>query len=123
MDASKGLRFLAAALILISGILHSAVGLSFTGTNNGVLAIDVGFGVIYIVTGIGLFIGKRLFSYLGVIFPLLGGSGGAYEYVTGHSQTYEYSQLMNPLVIAIDVIVILCCCYLLLHKETQPASR
>jgi hypoxanthine phosphoribosyltransferase len=30
----------------------------------------VGFGVIYIIIGAGLFVGERLFSYLGVIFPL-----------------------------------------------------
>jgi len=115
MDVSRVLRFLAAALILISGIVHLVAGLALSGTDTGALAVGVGFGVLYIVIGVGLFVGKRLFSYLGMIFPLIGGIGGTYVYLT--------SQMTGTLVaVAIDVIVVLCCGYLLLHRKPQPAS-
>jgi len=109
MDVSKVLRLLAATLILISGIVGVVAGLTFSGTF--ALAAGVGFGVLYLVIGVGLFVGKRIFSYLGVIFPLIGGIGGTYLYVT--------TQMTSTLVaVVIDVIVILCCGYLLLHKKS-----
>ena len=109
MDVSRVLRFLAAVLILISGVIGVVAGLAFSGTF--ALAVGVGFGVLYLVIGVGLFVGKRLFSYLGVIFPLMGGIGGIYVYVT--------TQVTPTLVaVVIDVIVILCCGYLLLHKKS-----
>jgi len=104
---------------LVSGVLHVYVGLSFVGTNTTALAIDVAFGVIYVVIGIGLFVGRRLFSYLGVIFPLVGGTGATYEVVTGQAPPAPISPLIAT---AIDVVVILLCGYLLYHKEPQPAS-
>lgn len=111
MDFSRVLRFLAAILILISGIVHLVAGLALSGTDTSILAVGVGFGLLYIVIGVGLFVGKRLFSYLGVIFPLIGGIGGTYNYVT--------TQMTSILVVVvIDVIVILCCGYLLLHKKS-----
>jgi hypothetical protein len=111
MDVSNVLRFSAAALMLLSGILHLVGGLILSVTDITTLAVGAGFGVIYIIIGIGLFVGRRLFTYLGVIFPLIGGIGGTYAYVTG--------QMTSTLVlVAIDVIVILCCAYLLLHRKS-----
>jgi hypothetical protein len=114
MNIAKGVRFLAAALLLISGVLHVYVGLSFIGTNTTALAVDVIFGVIYVIVGIGLYVGRRLFSYLGVIFPLIGGTGATYEVVTGQAPPAPISPLVA---VAIDVAVILLCGYLLLRKE------
>jgi len=37
------------------------------------------FGLLFVVIGIGLFIGKRLFNYLGVVIPLIGACLGIYE--------------------------------------------
>jgi uncharacterized membrane protein (DUF2068 family) len=71
------------------------------------------FGIFYIIIGFGLFKNRLLFRYLGVIIPLVGACLGAYSYV-----------VMNPemttlLLIAIDIIVILCCSYLILHKKSS----
>jgi hypothetical protein len=114
MDFSKGLRFLAAVLIFFSGILHFVVGV-LSGSNVADLAVGVGFGIAYMIIGAALFMGKRPFYYVGIILPLIGGIGGTLVYVT--------TQATTPLIaVVIDVIVILCCAYLLLHKEAQPAS-
>jgi hypothetical protein len=111
MDVSRVLRFSAAVLILFSGILHLVAGLILYATDTVTLAVLVGFGVIYIIIGVGLFVGRRLFTYLGVIFPIIGGIIGTYAYVT--------SQMTSTLVVVvIDVIVILCCAYLLLHRKS-----
>lgn len=114
MDFSKSLRFLATVLIFFSGILHFVVGLlSWSNVVN--LAVGVGFGIAYMIIGVGLFMDKRLFYDVGIILPLIGGIGGTLVYVT--------TQTTTPLIaVVIDVIVILCCAYLLLHKKSKPAS-
>ena len=113
MDMSKGLRFLAAGLIFFSGILHFIVGVfSFPNVTNA--TVGLAFGIAYMIIGVGLFLGKRVFYYIGIILPLIGGIGGTLNYVT----TPNIALLF---VVIIDVIVILCCAYLLLHKEPQSA--
>jgi hypothetical protein len=113
-DFSKGLKLLAAVLIFFSGILHFVVGL-LSASNVVTLAVGVGFGIAYMIIGVGLFTAKRLFYYAGIILPLIGAIGGTLVTVTTQSTT--------PLIaVVIDVIVILCCAYILLHKEPQPAS-
>jgi hypothetical protein len=107
MDATKVIRLLAASLITLSGIIHLTLAAFTTGTEMATLAL---FGVLYVVVGVGLFTVRRLFSYLGVVIPLVGGLGGAYSYVAMKPETS-----LLPL-ITIDIIVILCCCYLILHK-------
>lgn len=58
-------------LFLVSAIFHLAVGLSLSATESSASTIDIVFGVIYFFIGIGLFVGKRLFIYLGLIFSLI----------------------------------------------------
>ncbi|MCJ7763254.1 hypothetical protein MUP38_07375 [Candidatus Bathyarchaeota archaeon] len=77
------------------------------------MATMVFFGLLYVVIAIGLFKGRRLFSYLGVVFLLVGACLGAYSYVVMKPET------IILLLIAIDIIVILCCCYLILHKTSS----
>ena len=115
MDITKGLRFLAGVLIFFSGVLHFVAGLFLSGSDVVTMAVGVGFGVAYMIIGVGLFLGKRVFFYVGIILPLIGGIGGTLVYVT--------TQVTTPLIaVVIDVVAILCCAYLLLHKEPQPAS-
>ena len=113
MDMSKGLRFLAAALIFFSGILHFVVGL-FSMSNVTTATVGVAFGIAYMIIGVGLFLGERVFYYIGIILPLIGGIGGTLNYIT----TLNIALLF---VVIIDVIVILCCAYLLLRKGSQSA--
>jgi uncharacterized membrane protein (DUF2068 family) len=109
MDTTKGIRLLAASLIMLGGIIHLAAIAVTTGTQMAIMAI---FGVLYVVIAVGLFLAKRLFNYLGVVIPLAGTFVGGYAYVITREGT------VLPL-IAIDIAVILCCCYLILHKTSS----
>jgi hypothetical protein len=109
MDITKGIRLLAASLVMLGGIIHLAAIAVTTGAQMAIMAI---FGVLYVAIAVGLFLGKRLFSYLGVVIPLVGTFVGGYAYV----MTQEVTVL--PL-IAIDIAVILSCCYLILHKTSS----
>jgi hypothetical protein len=109
MDNTKSIRFSAASLITLSGAIHLALAVTTTGME---LATNASFGLLYVIIGIGLFLGRRLFSYIGAVFPILGAIIGAYAYATLKPET-----IFLPL-IAIDIIVILCCFYLILHKAS-----
>jgi hypothetical protein len=110
MDVSRALRFSAAVLALLSGILHLAGGLFLSGLDVVTLAVGVGFGVALVIIGVGLFTGKRLFYYAGIIVPLIGGISGTYSFITTQVQTLPF--------VVIDVIVILFCAYLLFRRKS-----
>jgi len=71
-------------------------------------------GLVYVAVGIGLFAGKRLFYYLGVVVPLVWASMGIIHYVAVKPDPIEFP------FIAVEIIIILCCCYLILHKTRKP---
>jgi len=114
MRSTMLFRFSVAILILISAVFHLAVGISLSATETTASTIDIAFGVIYVFISIGFFVGKRLFIYLGVIFSLIDGIGGTVAHITSHS--------INPLIAAvIDVVIFVCCSYLLLNKGSRLA--
>ena len=119
MDAIKGLRLVAGALLLLSGLVHTATGLSLAGTDSAAFTIDVLFGVIYVIIGIGLIIGKRLFLYLGLVLPLLGGTVGTYVYVT-YGTHFDLAQTSIALIF--DIVVAVFCAYLLLKKNLSLST-
>lgn len=98
-----------ASLALLGGIIHLAAIAVTTGMQMAIMAL---FGVLYVVIGAGLFLGKRLFSYLGAVIPLVG------TFIAGYAYAVSPDMTILPL-IAIDIIVILCCSYLLLHKKSS----
>ena len=114
MRVIGALRYLSAVLILISGFGHLVALLPF-GTTTDLPVIAAGFGVLYIITGIGLFVGKWQFTVLGVIFPLIGGIVGLYVYMATPSTTALVGLTVN-------LIVILCCSYLLVHRRTSASA-
>ena len=70
MDVVKGLRLLAASLLMFTGVVHltmAAVTADFVMAAGSAL-----FGVLYIVLAIGLFAGRRLFNYLGAVITSVG---------------------------------------------------
>ena len=109
MDTAKAIRLSAAILILLGGVIHLAAIAVTSGAEMAIMAI---FGVLYVIIAMGLFWGKQLFSYLGLIIPFVGTFVAGYAYVI----TREWTVL--PL-IAIDIAVILCCGYLILHKASS----
>jgi hypothetical protein len=103
----KALRFLAASSLLLTGLIHLVLIAYTTEMEMGIMAL---FGILYVLIGIGLLIDKRIFRYLGVIIPLFGAILGVYSYVL------IKSEITSLLLIGIDIIVILCCSYLILNK-------
>jgi uncharacterized membrane protein (DUF2068 family) len=112
MDAIKGIRLLAASLLTLVGIIYLTLAV-FTMEIEIPTAILALVGLLYVAMGIGLFIGKRLFNYFGVVVPLIWASLGIYHYVA-----IKPESTLLPF-IAMDIIAILCCCYLILHKTSS----
>ena len=67
-------------------------------------------GVAYIAIAIGLFQGKRVFSYLGANVPAVWASMGILAYVT-----VRPALIFLPF-IATEIVIFLCCCYLIVHR-------
>lgn len=56
---------------------------------------------------------NRLFNYLGAIVPLVWASMGMIHYIAVKPDPIEFP------FIAIEIIMILCCCYLIRHKMSS----
>ena len=111
MDVIKGLRLLAASLLVFTGVVHLVMAALAAGS---VMAPGSAlFGVLYVVLGIGLFSGRRLFNYLGAVITVVGLMVGTYAYVA-----ISPEPVIPPLAV-IDIIIILCCCYLIIHKKSS----
>ena len=105
----KKIRFLAAALLVITGAWHLA--LFFKAIDDPASLPLLVFGVAYALTGILLFTPKKIWIYLGLAFPLIGMTSAAIELGI---DTFDATMWA---LISIDVVVIVCCAYLLLAKS------
>ena len=73
------IRLLASFLLSLTGILHLLMIIFSTGMEILVMGL---FGLIYVSVGIGIFLRKKIFIYVGIIFPLIGFFIGTYSYLT-----------------------------------------
>jgi len=116
MEAIRGIRFLAASLMTLLGIIYLTLA-AFFGPFLETMEIEMALvalvGLVYVAIGIGLFVGKRLFNYLGAVVPLIWASMGIIHYIAVKPDPIEFP------FIATEIIVILCCCYLILHKTSS----
>jgi hypothetical protein len=115
MDTIKGIRLLAASLLTLLGIVYLALTtfpdyLAYLEIEAALVAL---VGLVYVATGIGLFVGKRLFNYLGAVVPLIWASMGILHYIAVKPDPIEFP------FIAIEAVIALCCCYLILHKKSS----
>jgi hypothetical protein len=115
MDTIKGIRLLAAFLMMLLGVVY----LAFIAFPDYLAYLEIAvalvalIGLAYVAIGIGLFIGKRLFNYLGAVVPAIWASMGVLHYVAVKADPIEFP------FIGIEIVVILCCCYLILHKTSS----
>lgn len=112
VDAIRGVRLLVASIMAVLGVIYLAFAAFFGSlleTMEIAPALMVAVGVVYVVVAIGLFLGKRLFDYLGVIVPLVWASMGILHY------TVKPDPIEFPFISA-EIVVILCCCYLIIRK-------
>lgn len=104
----KNIRYLAAMLLIIDGILHIVMYFKTPHDPNimGILA----FGIIYIAVGILMFMPNIYSVYLGLIFPIIGIIAACVK-IGIHNLGYTMI-----LTLLIDIVVIFCCAYLLIKR-------
>jgi hypothetical protein len=107
----KTLRFLAAILLLISGVWH--VSIFFRFTLDGEI-INLIVGIIYFIIGLLLFTKKRFALYLGLL-PLI------MFVVSFIVMRLEDMDLTMRILLLIDVVVISCCTYLIIKQKKVKA--
>jgi hypothetical protein len=128
MDVTKGVRLLAASLMMLTGIIHLALAAFTDPVDYEWTPVVALFGLLYLAVGIGLLADKRISYYLGAIIPLVGACVAALHesYLVTLAQflidTYTYLRYTNPLV-GIDIVVILCCCYLILRSRSPEPGK
>ena len=102
------IRYLAAGLLCLTGALHVAQ-LAVAKLDASVV-IAVLFGVAYLVIGLCLFRDNRTTYYLGAIIPLIGLALATLGMLT-------HPTLLAAIFIAIDVVVVLSCFYLIFKNK------
>jgi hypothetical protein len=112
----KTIRLLAAILLVITGVLHITIYIVAPSAPGsiGMLA----FGIIYAITGLLLFTQKMYTIYLGLILPLIGMITAIIKF--GFPAVISFTAYKNVTsmftLLLIDVIVIICCAYLIVKR-------
>ena len=110
----KVIRYLAAALLLVTGVLHVISAIKVPPEKNAIPMLI--FGIIYFTVGVLLFFKVKYSSLAGLAFPAIGlGSG---FFVLG----YQNWTPMLTLLYGIDVVIVICCVVLVLKKSTKAVA-
>ena len=104
----KTIRLLAGTLLVITGVLHIILYIKAP-NDPGIIGMLV-FGIIYGVTGLLLFTQKMYPIFLGLILPLIGMTMAIIKF------GFPVLISMMALLLLIDLIVIICCVYLVLNR-------
>ncbi len=108
----KGIRYLAAGLLCLTGIIHVArLGMAQLDT---AFVTAIIFGVVYLIIGIFLFRNNKTAYYFGAIVPLIGLCGGLVKMLTNLT-------IWMAVLIAIDAVIVLSCFYLI--KRSRSANK
>ena len=110
----KSLRTLAAFLILLSGILHVFLYFKAPGDPGSTAMLIV--GLIYIITGLLIFTGKKYALYLGIAIPLIGMTLSFVKF--GMPEILSFSALFKLL----GTVAVICCSIVLFRKPKQPTA-
>lgn len=109
----KTIRFLAASLLLITGVMHLLPLIRAPHDPQSVPMLF--FGIFYLATGIFLLMNHRYSLFAGVIFPFVGLLAGI---IFVGIKTWD---TMLTIMFAIDAIVIVCCLILLMKRNSRHA--
>ncbi len=104
----KTIRYLAACLLLLTGILHVPPIITNPSDSNALPMLV--FGIVYFIIGVLLYLDIKYSKYLGLIFPLLGLATG-FGVVGINNWT-----AMLTFLFAIDAVVAICCVLLILKR-------
>jgi uncharacterized membrane protein HdeD (DUF308 family) len=109
----KNIRYVAAMLLIISGVLHIVLYFK-TPHDPGIMGV-LAFGIIFAAIGLLLFMPNMYAVYLGLIFPIIG--------ITTALVKVGIKNLgyMMILLLLIDIVVIICCAYLLINRAKEKS--
>ena len=107
----KPIRYLAAGLLLLTGILH-ILPMFQTPSDPNSLPMLI-FGIAYFAVGVMLIMKIKFDSLLGIIIPLIGLGVGLF--MIG----IKNWTAMLTFLFAIDAVVVICCLILLLNKKNS----
>ena len=110
----KQLRYLAASLMVITGILH--VIPIFKGIEDPNALPMLAFGIGYLAIGVLLFLNKQIGKIIGIILPLIGLGIGFIKI------GFENWDTMLSVMFLIDAIVVISCIILLLNKNRDKTE-
>jgi uncharacterized membrane protein HdeD (DUF308 family) len=105
----KPIRYFAAALLLLTGVLHILPMFKTPSDPNSLPML--GFGIVYFTIGVLLILKVRYDSLLGIIFPVIGLLTG---FVVIGLKSWN---TMLTLMFAIDAVVAVCCLIMFLNKD------
>ena len=104
----KTIRYLAASLLLLAGILH--VPPIIKNPSDPTALPMLVFGIVYFTIGVLLYLDIKYSKYLGLIFPLIGLATGF-----GVVGIKNWTAMLT-LLFAIDAVVAICCVVLILKR-------
>jgi hypothetical protein len=107
----KTIRYFAACLLLLTGVLHFLPIIKTPSDPNAVPMLI--FGIIYFAIGVLLFLKIKYADLLGFIFPIIGLVIGFF--VVG----IKNWDAMLAFLFTIDAVVVICCVLLLLNKKNR----
>ncbi len=110
----RQLRYLAASLMVITGILH--VIPIFKGIEDPNALPMLAFGIGYLAIGVLLFLNKQIGKIIGIILPLIGLGIGFIKIGVENWDT------MLSVMFLIDAIVVISCIILLLNKNRDKTE-
>jgi hypothetical protein len=107
----KTIRYVAAGLLLLTGVLHLLPMLTKPSDPNSLPMLV--FGIAYLAVGVLLILKVRFDTLLGVIFPAIGLGTGFF--VVG---VMNWTSMLTFL-FAIDVVVVVCCIILMVNRNKE----
>jgi uncharacterized membrane protein (DUF2068 family) len=103
------IRYLAAGLLCLTGVIHVAQ-LGKAQIDAAVITMVI-FGVAYLIIGGFLFRNNKTAYYFGAIVPLIG-------FCLGTLSMLKNPTILMAFLIAIDVVVVISCFYLIKRKRS-----
>ena len=110
----KQLRYLAASLMVITGVLH--VIPIFKGIEDPNALPMLAFGIGYLAIGVLLYLNKQIGKIIGIILPLIGLGIGFIKIGIENWDTMLFVMFL------IDAIVVISCIILLLNKNRDKTE-
>jgi uncharacterized membrane protein HdeD (DUF308 family) len=105
----KTIRYLAACLMLFSGIAHLI--LAIKDPSDQYFVLSIAFGIIYLAIGTFLILKKKFAIWMGLLIPIIP------LVLSTFMVDLKTLDTWSIVILAIDLVVVICCLILLLNKN------